>query len=241
MDRDTILQEIRRAAESNGGLAPGRGRFQQLTGITEGMWRGKYWLRWSDAVAAAGLTAGRMNEPYQEEVLLAHLAKLTLAHQRFPTQAEIRMARAEDASFPNDKVFYRFGSKAQCIERLRSWCQDRAGFSDVLDVLPTVRAPTSTPSAVEATGQCGASNGYVYMLKLGKHFKVGKTFAVPRRHRQVALELPEKPEFVHAIHTDDPDGIEGYWHNRFSQKRTNGEWFALEAQDIRAFKRRKFM
>ena len=83
------------------------------------------------------------------------------------------------------------------------------------------------------------SDGYVYMIKLGKHYKIGKTFAVPRRHREIALELPEKPDVVHSIRPDDPTGIEAYWHARFESKRTNGEWFALAPDDVRAFKRRK--
>lgn len=83
--------------------------------------------------------------------------------------------------------------------------------------------------------------GFVYMVRMGKHYKIGKTFAVPRRHREIALELPEKLEPVHVIRTDDPTGIEAYWHKRFQEKRTNSEWFALSLDDVRIFKKRKFM
>ena len=86
-----------------------------------------------------------------------------------------------------------------------------------------------------------AEIGFVYLLKCGKFYKIGKTNTAGRREYELAVQLPEKFKTVHVIRTDDPSGIEAYWHKRFETKRRNGEWFDLDALDVAAFKRWKTM
>ena len=62
-----------------------------------------------------------------------------------------------------------------------------------------------------------------------------------RRERELAIQLPQKGAMLHKISTDDPSGIEAYWHRRFESRRGNSEWFNLTAEDVAAFRRRKYM
>jgi hypothetical protein len=238
MDKARILEEIRRTAAENGGVALGQRRFEEATGLSTSAWRGRHWRQWSDAVAEAGFAPNRPNERHEDSKLIRCLADLTRKLRGFPSYADVRMAREADKAFPTHHVFNKLGALDARVELVRRYAGEHADYRDVLEFLPPAEhndQPDRRHDALEKV------DGFVYLLKHAKHYKIGKTFSVPRRHREIALELPEKPDLVHVISTDDPSGIEAYWHSRFGDKRTNGEWFLLTQDDVRAFKRRKFM
>jgi hypothetical protein len=239
MDKEHILQEIRRTAWSNGGTPLGWRRFSAETGIKESDWLGPHWARWSEAVREAGLSPNRMTAPYDEQDLLARYAGLARELGRLPTEGDMRRKTRSDPKFPTDRPFRRLGTKPQIIKRLLEYCQSHPDLDAVARMckgyVPRNHRQPATP--IRDTSQLG----FVYLVKSGRFYKIGKTNAVGRREYELGLQLPEKLQAIHRIQTDDPSGIEAYWHNRFKAKRKNGEWFQLGAADVAAFKRRKFM
>lgn len=130
----------------------------------------------------------------------------------------------------------RLGSKPEIVAKVTAYCTANQEFSDVLAWCAL------KPEVPEADAKPDTSNdGFVYLLKSGRFYKIGKTGAVGMRERQLQIQLPEQARTVHSIKTDDPSGIEAYWQRRFEAKRKNGEWSELSAQDVAAFRRRKFM
>jgi Meiotically up-regulated gene 113 len=237
MEKEQILAEIRRTAAANSGAALGKARFAAETGIRETDWRGRYWARWSDALAEAGFGPNEYQAAIPEQTILASLADEIVRLRKMPTSAELALRRRVDVDFPSPKVFDRLGPKAGWARRVADAFPDRPDVLAILDPLLAEQA-SDEPDDSAAESQ---PDGFVYLLKSGRHYKVGYTFDVGRRRYDLAIQLPEAVEEVHAIRTDDPVGIERYWHERFASRRKNGEWFDLTRADITAFKRRKFM
>jgi hypothetical protein len=159
---------------------------------------------------------------------------------RFPGNGDLRMKKRNDPTFPNDKVFdAHFGTRLKLRQAVVEYCRANLGFDDVPPLCGPISSTGESPK-VEKT-PTSAIVGFVYLMKTGKHYKIGKTNAMGRREYELAIQLPEKLKTIHVIKTDDPDGIEAYWHKRFDPKRANGEWFELNREDVEAFRRRKFM
>ena len=234
-----ILQEIKRTAEANGGKAPGVRKFESETGIKENDWRGKHWTVWSDALREAGYAPNQLVVAYSDEELLDKYARLAQQLERIPTSSELRFKAHNDSEFPHDKPFRRFGSKPQLVTRLLEYCQSQGGYDDVIRMCREY-VPHKQETSDEST-QEAENFGFVYLIKSSRFYKIGKAKDADFRVGTIRLQLPEKAKRIHTIRTDDPSGIEAYWHKRFETKRKNGEWFDLTATDVAAFKRRKFM
>jgi hypothetical protein len=241
MTKTHILDEIRRTAQANGGVPLGKQRFSNVTGIRDSDWLGKFWARWGDAVREAGFVPNELQKAYDKTDLLKMYSAFARELGRLPTPSELRLKTRSDDQFPNLTTFEeRFGKKAELVAELIDFCRDAAGYDDVLrmcvEYAPRKQKPVKEE---EALGE--VDFGFVYLMKSGRFYKIGRSNSVGRREYELGIQLPEPLTTVHAIRTDDPPGIEDYWHRRFAAKRKNGEWFELDAADVAAFKRRKFM
>jgi len=109
--REKILQEIRRTASENGNKPLGFVRFHRETDIRRSEWLGKLWNKWSDAVADAGLTAGKFaNKLYTDDFLLEIYCLATRKYNQAPTQVELNMFCSSHEGYPELSTFVkRFG------------------------------------------------------------------------------------------------------------------------------------
>jgi Meiotically up-regulated gene 113 len=234
--RSHILDEIRRIAGANGGTAPGQKLFAKTTGISDHKWRGVYWARWGDAIVEAGFAQNKWQGRHAENFLFEQMILAVRHYRRFPTVPELNLFRATHHGFPEGNTYRKnFGSTANAISAFRQWLSGKSEYADIPKMLPEQSAKVSVTNF-----KTKAVTGYVYLLASGGFYKIGRSDNVERRIKEITIALPEKVAMVHAIGTDDPAGIEAYWHKRYADRRANGEWFKLNPDDIAVFKRRKY-
>jgi Meiotically up-regulated gene 113 len=231
--RERILAEIKRLAATNGGKPPGQNVFSKETIFRSHDW-GKYWARWSDAVKDAGLTSQEWNPKKDITFYYPLFADSIRRYTRFPTDRELDLFRNTHPQIPaNNTLRNHFGSKAGLVDAIRKWAAVTDDYKDIVELLPEALEPESVPLKSE-------KEGHVYLIKSGAFYKIGRGDELEKRIKQIRTALPDASILEHSIRTDDPSGIEAYWHRRFAEKRANGEWFKLTNSDVAAFRKRKY-
>jgi hypothetical protein len=237
MDKPHILAEISRIALANDGKAPGREKFERESGIKMSEWYPHLWLRWGDALQEAGFAPNKLVTALSSDIIVEKYIELIRELGRLPLDGEVRRKEKQDSSFPSHGVFARFGGKRNLVAKILEYCKAHPGFDDV----STICENSPQRGGIKEESSRAPVQGYVYMLRSGRRYKIGHTLSPTRRHREVRLDLPDPTDLVHSIETDDPRGIEAYWHRRFASKRIRDtEFFTLDASDVSAFKRRKY-
>jgi len=110
----------------------------------------------------------------------------------------------------------RLGSKRDRARKIIEYCRRQGGLDDIIAICEPVAAKTeSTKKTTEDTTGESVEYGFVYLMKSGEFYKIGRSGSPGRRQYELASHRPEGIETVHTIKTDDPEGIEAYWHHRF--------------------------
>lgn len=239
MTKDDIMRRIRELAAERGGHV-GFDMFVRETGIKD-KWlrRQEWWTGWNSLLSELGLETRKFNVPRTPEPRIVEaVAALIEREGRWPNEDDLVRERKRDDSFPSLGVIRPLRRSGRLAELIIKLGEASGRFPTASDIAR--RQQTPVKDAADA-GPDETVKGYVYLLRSGRRYKIGKSRDPSRRYREVRLELPEETHQVHTIPTDDPAGIEGYWHNRFAAKRIrNTEFFELDASDVRAFKRRTY-
>lgn len=239
MTKDLVAQRIRALAAERDGHVSLR-TFLQETGIKEQWLRTQTWYGgWNKLLEELGIGTKSFSVPRTSPAEISEaIAKLLLRDGQWPTEDALARERRRDDNFPSLKVIRplrKSGALARLIVQLG---ESETRFSKAAEIAAPYAKESDDPMPDSSREKV---RGYVYMLRSGRRYKIGKSTDPSRRWREVRLELPEETIQVHSIPTDDPTGIEAYWHQRFAAKRVrNTEFFELDADDVRAFKRRSY-
>jgi len=239
MDKHHILSEIKRIASENGDKAPGWMVFGRETGTRKSDWYPNIWLRWGDALVEAGYAPNKFQTAITDDVIIQSYIALVRELGRLPVEGEMRRRSKCDESFPSHTVFNRFGGKEKLLGVVTRYCQCHPGHEDIITLCAEHNLASKYEPTSDTKNRSRTASGFVYLMQSGRHYKIGKTNSVGRREREFAIQIPIPPKTIHSIETDDPVGVESYWHNRFKDRRGEGEWFDLSPEDVRAFKRWK--
>lgn len=232
--KEDIVKELKRLAKENGGKTPSEKFLYDNSDIKQ-YDRMRYWANYGELVREAGLQPNKFDKTkYSSEELCNLFIKTIREKKSWPTRGILDVKHNNDPKFPTSVTFYKkFGLKKGIAETVLKFIENKRGFNDIISICNKVLEEFK--DEVEQ----GFVKGFVYMGKQHGYYKIGKTSDPYRRREDITLQGAEPFELIHQIKTDDMNGIEKYWHERFKTKHKRGEWYRLLRDDVKAFKRWK--
>ncbi len=200
-------------------------------------WRGgNYWKSWSEFQAECGFIPTPPNKRITEGYILQRYAELVMELKKLPSQADFIVRRKSDSSFPERQNFRRLGLRDEKLVRLAAHCEGKPEFAFVLELIRR----HYEKKAIAHPYRPGNDKGFVYLDRQGECYRLGRVEPAGGRLMATGLLLAQRPETVHAIRTDDPEGIERYWRYRFRLRRHGRNCFQLSDGDVADFKHRRY-
>jgi len=137
--KETLLNAIRKAAASTSGPRLTRQHFLKTSGLKlADLFR--YFSKWSDALAAAGVNVNPYNQRIPPDDLLDDWGQLTRNKKRMPTRNEYKL----EGSFSAGVFERNFGPWSKIPESFRTFASSKPEWSDVVALLPTDTEPLSS-------------------------------------------------------------------------------------------------
>jgi len=190
-------QEIKRTAEANGGKSLGIKGFESETGIKISDWKGRYWVRWSDAVREAGYPPNQLSRPDDIAAVLDRYAGLVHELGHIPVDAELLLKRRSDCTFPAKNAFRRFGTKLNLLNTLPSIAEVMPlmttwfSFAKSICLRPRKNRPTS-PNVGKKRSALSTSSNRVGSIRLAG--------AMPRPQRIRACDTASRKSQENSRH-----------------------------------------
>jgi len=242
LTKEEILKEIQKWAKENGGRTPSEKILREEIGIPKWNWI-SYWTKITNIQHDAGLVPHKFDKTkYTKKDLCDKFIKLIREKGKWPTRDELDFKRRHNSRFPASGTFYKnLGLTEDLAQTILEYIKDKQGHDDVASVCNSTVEKYKNPNGLEGETTERLTHGWVYLFKHGhyKQYRIGQTFDLLRRGKEIRIQLPERAILIHSIETVDPVGVETYWLNRFNSKRMNGDWFNLSHADVKEFKRWK--
>jgi hypothetical protein len=201
---------------------------------------------YGELVRDVGLPPNKFDKTkYNPGQLRKLFIKVIREEGKWPTRGLLDIRHFSNKNFPDSSTFYKnLGQVKNLALNILEFIEDKQGYDDIAVICNSTLSEFEN-DIQEATDVDKGGVGYVYLLKSSLNnavaYKIGKTKNLEQRIKQ--LRQPSNvEELIHPIKTDDIDGVEQYWLNRFSNKRLypnrpKDEWFKLNASDVKAFRR----
>ena len=241
--KEDILQEIHKfVAERK--EAPGELQFKAVTRIKPSAWKGRYWVRWTEAVREAGYDPQSMVQRTPDETIIENLAEYIGRLGHFPVRDEINLESRKLSGIPTwTTLKRRYSGMSELAAALLKFSRQKGDLKvAVICEERLIREQKKPVAASHFKPPIVEPRGIVYLayspsLRL---FKIGMAEDGKKRIARISLLLPDDLIPKHEIETDYPSILERFWHQRFSSSRRQGEWFDLSSSDVDCFKARRF-
>src|SRR5262249_12309967 len=149
-------------------------------GIKASDWLGVYWARWGDALREAGFAPNHFQLAYDKTELLVKYAQLSQELGRLPSSGDARLKAHIDKTFPSHGTMHRLGTKSEMVKQLLVYCRSHTGYEDVVKLCEAYSPPKPEVSTDDHAAT-DVTIGFVYLVKSGRYFKIGRSNATGRR------------------------------------------------------------